>query len=270
MFRHLILATTIAVTLSGCAQMTAGSRPHTDTGTPDISTFLHPENARPDGMSDIRYQLLNETGKTLGFRGGRAERAAELRRTLEHRATTLDALYDFRPLLSPEGWLPPVIDEARDVAHVTGEQFRTADTVWTIVSPERFVSNPPGWRTWLFTGLSDKVTPPDGSVIPEDRSQRKVWEQAVRTGWQEGRDAADQILEANFNRLNRDYRGMMLYAMLRSRGMISAPAVSDTVQSVTGSTTKLVTGDRVRRLKQHAGFELNKTHWRPPISTEKP
>ncbi|EME9831906.1 conjugal transfer protein, partial [Salmonella enterica] len=57
MFRHLILATTIAVALSGCAQMAAGSRPHTDTGTPDISTFLHPENARPDGMSDIRYQL---------------------------------------------------------------------------------------------------------------------------------------------------------------------------------------------------------------------
>lgn len=52
MFRHLILATTIAVALSGCAQMAAGSRPHTDTGTPDISTFLHPENARPDGMSD--------------------------------------------------------------------------------------------------------------------------------------------------------------------------------------------------------------------------
>lgn len=63
MFRHLILATTIAVALSGCTQMAAGSRPHTDTGTPDISTFLHPENARPDGMSDIRYQLLNETGK---------------------------------------------------------------------------------------------------------------------------------------------------------------------------------------------------------------
>ncbi|OJL28393.1 hypothetical protein BK260_26400 [Escherichia coli] len=52
MFRHLILATTIAVALSGCTQMAADSRPHTDTGTPDISTFLHPENARPDGMSD--------------------------------------------------------------------------------------------------------------------------------------------------------------------------------------------------------------------------
>ncbi len=63
--------------------------------------------------------------------------------------STLNALYDFRPLISPEGWLPPVIDEAQDVAHITPDQIRTSSRVWTIIRPERFVSNPPGWRDWL-------------------------------------------------------------------------------------------------------------------------
>ena len=88
MFRHLILATTIAVALSGCTQMAADSRPHTDTGTPDISTFLHPK-CPPRRHVGYPLSVAERDRKTLGFRGGRAERAAELRRTLEHRATTL-------------------------------------------------------------------------------------------------------------------------------------------------------------------------------------
>lgn len=263
-----LLAGLIIATLTGCAgtERAAALPAATQAAPPDINQLLSPDNDKPAGMSDTRYQMLTETGQTLGFRGGRAQRAWELRQALETRDSSLNALYDFRPLLSPEGWLPPVIDEARDVAHITGEQIRTANTVWSIVVPERFVSNPPGWRSWLLTGLSTETTAPDPAVIPEDSDQRKVWERAVRKGWEDGRVAADHILEANFNRLARDYRGMMLYALLRRQGMISGPQVTDTVQSVTGTRDKLVTGDRVRRLKTHAGFELNKTHWRPAVT----
>lgn len=51
----------------------------------------------------------------------------------ECRESTLNALYDFRPLISKEGWLPPVIDEAQDVAHIRPDQIRTASRVWTIL-----------------------------------------------------------------------------------------------------------------------------------------
>ena len=44
-------------------------------------------------------------------------------------------------LISREGWLPPVIDEAQDVAHIQPDQIRTASRVWTILRPERFVGN---------------------------------------------------------------------------------------------------------------------------------
>lgn len=68
--------------------------------------------------------MLTDAGKTLGFRGGKAQRSWELIQALNARESTLNALYDFRPLISPEGWLPPVIDEAQDVAHITPDQIR--------------------------------------------------------------------------------------------------------------------------------------------------
>lgn len=64
--------------------------------------------------------------------------------------------------------------------------------------------------------------------------QRKVWETALRQGWQEGRQNADLTLEANQKTLTRDYRGMMLYSLLWRQGMITRPDVSDQMQTVTG------------------------------------
>lgn len=52
-------------------------------------------------------------------------------------------MYSFQPLISSEGYLPPVIAEAKDVAHITNEQIRTANRAYDIVVPARFVSNPP-------------------------------------------------------------------------------------------------------------------------------
>lgn len=178
--------------------------------------------------------MLTDAGKTLGFRGGKAQRSWELIQALNARESTLNALYDFRPLISPEGWLPPVIDEAQDVAHITPDQIRTSSRVWTIIRPERFVSNPPGWRDWLLRGFQQQ--PPGYRRQRRSRRQRatKSVETALRQGWQEGRQNADLTLEANQKTLTRDYRGMMLYSLLWRQGMITRPDVSDQMQTVTG------------------------------------
>lgn len=67
--------------------------------------------------------------------------------------------------------------------------------------------------------------------------------------------------------LTRDYNGMMLYSLLWRQGMISRPEITEQQQTVTGTSNKMITGDRVRRLKTHAAFELQKTRWRPAITT---
>lgn len=237
---------------------------------PSVEHYLEPARPTTEEVSESRRQLLEESGLTIGFRGGKAERAWELRQVLDGRGERLDKLYDFRTLISREGWLPPVIDEAVDVAHITPRQIRTASRVYEIILPERFVSNPPSWRTWLMAGLSASGVDESLPVTPENSVQRGLWQAAIRKGWGEGRVSADQTLQANFNRLTRDYRGMLLYSQLLRQGFITAPVVTDQQQTVTGDRQKLTTGDRVRKLKENAGFIPDKTQWQPVIRRVQP
>ncbi|MGS6320989.1 type IV secretory system conjugative DNA transfer family protein, partial [Enterobacter hormaechei] len=114
-----------ALLLTGCAAEHPAPTTDASVPPPDMQAWLNPERQRPDSISETRWQMLTDAGRTLGFRGGKSQRAWELTQALNARESTLNALYDFRPLISPEGWLPPVIDEAQDVAHITPNQIRT-------------------------------------------------------------------------------------------------------------------------------------------------
>lgn len=233
---------------------------------PSMSAYLSPEADDHDGVNDTVYQMLTEAGKTEGFRGGKAQRAWELRQSLEQRASQLDNTYLFSPLINRQGWLPPVIAEATSLATITDKQMRTANHVYNILVPERFVSNPPSWRQYLFAGLSVKSSPTD-TVIPRNRAERNILQNAIKKGWQEGRQSADDTLAANFNRLTRDYTGMMRYSLLVKQKMVTPPVITEQQQTVSGTREELMLGDKVRDLKQRAGFELDKKRWQPVIQT---
>ncbi|WP_061800673.1 type IV secretory system conjugative DNA transfer family protein [Serratia ficaria] len=236
---------------------------------PGMDHYLDVSSNSKSDITDARAEIIRSAGHTIGFRGGKAQRAYELVNALKARESTLNALYDFRTLISKEGWLPPVIDEAQDVAHITADQIRTASRVYQIILPERFVSNPPSWRTWLLAGLSTSApSVREAGVIPKNSDERTVWQEAIEKGWHDGREGADHTLEANFNRLTRDYRGMLLYSRLLREGYVSRPEISDKQQSVSGNRKKLVTGDRVRNLRKHAEFNQSKGDWKPVINTE--
>jgi len=231
-----------------------------------IQDYLNPAANDYNGLSDTVWQMLNDAGQTVGFQGGKAQRAWELRQILTERDSTLSAMYDFRPLISRQGYLPPVIATSADLAHVTPDQIRTAYRTYNILVPARFVSNPPGWRTWLLPGLANKrIDAPDASVRPKNSKEKAVWEAAVRKGWEDGRQSADRTLESNFNRLTRDYTGMLRYSTLLQQGIIQAPDVKESQQSVTGTRDELLIGDKVKRIQDPAGFVVDKNKWKPVI-----
>lgn len=260
-------------TLALLAMMLAGHAMADDTplsaAPPDIQHYIDASDGDKSDITDARADMIRQAGRTVGYQGGKAQRAWELQQALTVDNSTLNALYDFRTLISNDGWLPPVIDEAQDVAHITPDQIRTASHVYQIISPERFVSNPPSWRSWLLAGLdTSAASTPANGILPKTSDEKKIWRTAMENGWQEGRAGADHILEANFNRLTRDYRGMVLYSELLRQGFITRPRVSDEEQTVSGNRQKLVTGDRIRRIREHAGFTPDKRAWQPVINTE--
>ncbi len=240
-----------------------------DMPPPDISSYLSPGKNDFGGLSETEWQMFNDAGHTVGFQGGKAQRAHELRNGLLNRDELLNRLYDFRPLISKQGYLPPVIVTAKDIAHVKPEQIRTAHRTYTILLPARFVSNPPTWRAYLLLGLNNqRADAPDISVHPKNSKERAVWQQAVRRGWEEGRQSADRTLESNMNRLTRDYAGMLRYSTLLQQGMIHSPEISETQQTVTGSANDLMLGDKTRRIEKPGGFILDKKSWKPSVRKE--
>lgn len=252
--------------LTGVLLCLAGSVMADEAPPADMNTYLNPDVNDHAGISDTVYQMLSDAGRTVGFQGGKAQRAYELKQALATRESSLSAVYDFRPLISRQGYLPPVIDQATDLAHITPDQIRTAYRTYNLLVPARFVSNPPSWRNWLLLGLaSTRVAAPDVSVRPKNGDEEDVWQSAIKKGWDEGRIAADRTLEANFNRLTRDYTGMLRYSTLLQQGLIEAPDITEEQQSVTGSRDQLLIGDKVKRIKDPAGFIVDKHRWKPVV-----
>ncbi|HGW4499644.1 type IV secretory system conjugative DNA transfer family protein [Stutzerimonas nitrititolerans] len=237
---------------------------------PTLESLQNPSSEESTGVPDLRRQMLLEAGKTVGFRGGMAAKAHLLHGALGRRSDELDKMFQFSPLITTSGTIPPVIVEARDVAAFSPDQIRTADRVYKITRAERFVSVPPTWRDYLYVGLpaSGKVELPDFAARPQTSEEEAIWQAAVAEGWEDGQKQAVQILEANFNRLTRDYRGMLLYSTLLQNDMIGKTQVAESQQTVTGDGQQLMLGDKLKRVTKRAEFVPDPKRWRPTVTKE--
>jgi len=257
--------------LVGChACIAATADPHSVDQAPSFQEVL-------DGFQNlsedtVRIGVLQEMGETIGFRSGMVWEAQNIARVLQKRELDLDRIFMFGSLITQQNTLPPVIVEAQDVASISPEQFRTANKVYTIIKPEEFVSVPPTWRDYLFTGLQLKseLIYPGEDAKPKNSAEREAWEKAVSKGWEDGTKQASNILEENFNRLIRDYTGMLRFSSLLKQGMISSTQVASTTHTVApeSSVDKLTIGEQHRTIIKKSEFQVNPEKWRPVITKD--
>lgn len=240
----------------------------TESAPATLDALLNPRATATGNTSPLRIQMISDAGRTVGFRGGVASRAAAIRASLEKRGPELDSLFNFAPLIMPSGALPPVIVEAQDVASFSSQQYRIASTVYRIERGERFVSVPPTWRDYLYTGLptNPNVALPIAEAQPKTTEETEAWQRAVRAGWQDGLAHAAAILRANFSRMTRDYNGMLAYSTLLQKGMISQTRVAETQRVVTGNANELMIGDTTRKLTAPAQLQPDANRWTPAVS----
>lgn len=259
---------TAAVAATG--SMTSDPRLNSNGSALSLDALMNPTSQASTGVNSLRAQLLADGGRTVGFRGGLASRAQDLIVALHQRERALDVQFEFGPLVSPSGVLPPVIVESRDVAAFSTDQIRMANVVYKKEREERFVSVPPTWRDYLLVGLPTQVNVelPVMEARPVDAAEMKIWQESVQQGWQEGAAQAMTILEANFNRLTRDYKGMLLYSTLLQHQMVGQSQVAESSQTVTGDSGQLTLGDKMRRLIGKAEFQVDASKWRPVIKVE--
>ena len=240
--------------------------------TLDSLVNIPKENEITDGDSklpfDIRGDAIKEAALSYGARGGLASRTWHIRRELEQTARYMDKIYDFRQLLipAPSGLLiePPVISEAMDAILIDnqGMDVALADRVLNINKNARIVTAPRTWRFYLERQWGD-VTPPPDILRPSNDKERAQWQKYVTQGWNSGIDQANEIFQADLNKLTADFKGMVRYRELLAQGMVSPPYTSQVYRGVTGNGDTMRVGDRAMTITELPKLQAGTEKWQP-------
>ena len=217
---------------------------------------------------DIRFEAVREGALSYGARGGLAWRTYEIRMEMETRARYLDQVFDFRQLLipAPSGLLiePPIIGESLDAMTIEqgGLEAAVSDRYYNISRNARIVSAPRTWRAYLERQWGE-VTPPPDLLRPETADERKKWEEYFDRGWKAGVEQADDIFQADLNKLTADYQGMVRYRTLLSQGMVSPPYALQVDRGVTGGGNEMRVGDRAVSITGLPALQPETQEWSP-------
>lgn len=208
------------------------------------------DEAKADDLGlKIRSDAMHEAGLSYGARGGLASRTFQIQRRLAEYDKSLSKTYDFNRLLIPEasGLLvePPIISAAERAVIVKsgGQAAATADRVYRINHGARIVTAARNWRLYLERDWGI-VEPPPSILLPRNEEERRYWRDLVKEGWEEGLKQAEEIYEADLDRMTADYLGMIRYRELLAQGMVSPPYTLADERGITGGGNEMRIGDR--------------------------
>ncbi|MDD3182869.1 MAG: type IV secretory system conjugative DNA transfer family protein [Alphaproteobacteria bacterium] len=207
-----------------------------------------PESSDIVGLQ-IRNDALKEAALSYGARGGLAYRTFEIQRRLTEHEMSLGKTYDFTRLLiaAPSGLLiePPIVSEGQRAVIVNGggQEAAVADRVYRINRAARIVTAPRNWRLYLERDWG-RVDPPPTLLLPRNDDERELWRDLVLEGWNAGISQAEEIFEADLDRMTNDFVGMVRYRELLAQGMISPPYAMHEDRGVTGGGSEMRVGDR--------------------------
>ncbi len=238
----------------------------TDTLTADVGYVQISDLPNASGsINPIRLQALQEASTDLGANGALAWRSLQINHSLEKETSLLDHVFNFNQLLLSHNVLPPVLTEGDDATNLSSnEAIRIDQKTYKIVSPARFVTAAPTWRTYLWMNY-DKPTLPDHSLLPTTKAEALIWNGYFKQGWKQGLEQANDIFAANLSQLKRDYAGIILYRKLLAEHMVSAPYVAEADLGVTGDGNEIHIQDQVLRITAQSQLEPNSAHWTPVL-----
>jgi len=254
-FRYALVALLLVL---ACAGMTGSAcaadvLPEASPPPPTLQELLEQKkgiDGKPDVMGlQIRGDAVREAALSYGARGGLAHRTFEIQRRLAEYDASLGHLFDFSRLLLPaqSGLLvePPIVSEAQRAVIVNGggQEAAVADRVFRINRVARIVTAARNWRLYMERDWG-VVDPPPGLLLPRDGEERDAWRKYVKEGWDAGVQQAEEIFEADLDRMTNDFVGMVRYRELLAQGMISPPYALHQDRGVTGGGSEMRVGDR--------------------------
>jgi defect-in-organelle-trafficking protein DotC len=304
-FRYLAAVSLIAMTVSGCTSTSsvmpspdavdspkeaplrvdvnpgykAGTVDYKIEKTADLGDILAKESVKKkkneepkEGIDRLRDPAMIETATAYGVRAGLAHETAQINKRMQANSAMLTKSYNFQALmiLGPNGSMitPPVISEAVDPWETFdgGKTLRVADTVYEIIDQSRFAPVAPMWQTYLITSFDEAPKPPE-ALLPQDDRELATWNKAIKQGWDKGREQAHDIYQANLDRLNRDFEGMVRFKKLLEEKKVSAPLVAVAPLGTTGTGQDMRVGDVGIRITQDPTLQVAPKKWDASATT---
>lgn len=259
---NIVLGATSILMLFVSTASLAAQKITADVGYVSTKNYTSVENQ----VNPIRLKAIKETATTLGARGGLAYRGFQINQSLKDQARELDQIFNFNQLLINNNVLPPVLVTSNNNANLSSQTaIRYASKTYKIITPARFVTAAPTWRTYLWMSYK-KPELPDKTLLPNTKAEAEVWNKYIRTGWEQGLEQANAIFDANLNRLKRDYMGIVLYRKLLAQGMVSAPYIAKANLGVTGDSKEIRIDDRVMRITKGSALQPDSKQWKAIIT----
>ena len=166
-------------------------------------------------------------------------------------------------------WRPPVISELEDVVQIgaKGRFLKTIEGVYRIIQEERFVDQPPRWQDYLFSGVIKSNSTIATVSLPRNRSERRLWADALRSGWQQGVYQATEEIQRRIRRLGRDWNGMLAYVDLKLQGKVKSGYVARNSTGVEGGGSEMNVNARTYQITNDVSLNPKSDQWRAIGST---
>lgn len=227
-----------------------------------LSTNIDNSANSKDQVTELRQQALSEVAGSLGASAGLAARMRVINQDLQKNNAYLDQIFNFSRVKLDNGALAPVLVEGlSNYAQENDDEVRIADKIYKIETPAKFVSVYPTWRDYLqFTFPSVDIPPK--AVLPKNAAEKAIWDEWVKKGWSEGERQADNIFDASYGRLTRDFNGMIKFKILLAQGLITKPVIAKSNMGVTGGGNQMAVNDQIFRIVDHAALVPDQSKWK--------
>lgn len=251
--------------LGSCATQRSSSSVDT-TSLADLSS-LSQQDLKSERLftSKIRLDALKETALSLGAQGGLAWKASAINNMLAASDKQLSQVFNFTGLILDNHVLPPVMQESQQSLQLDDPNtIRLADHTYKILKQARFVTTAPIWQDYLWMNYS-KPELPDSTLLPRSSEERALWIKYIHIGWRNGVAQAQSIYADNLARLERDFKGMVLYRKLLAKNMVSKPFVAKTNLGITSDGGQMRISDQVLRITATPTLNTNVKQWKPAL-----
>lgn len=259
----------MAITAMGLALTVSGSICRGEDIPPDLARIqakTAPDVYTSKEFKDLRPEAIREAARTLALQAAVKWRYGQILEELQQNEASISSVFDFRSMLIHNGRvLPPVIVEGQKGLKLESDTVaQSVDVTYRILQPAKFVTAPPHWRDYLWQEFAaeEDVNP---AVLPKDSGEREIWKKAAAEGWQKGIVQAEQVYQANLNRMARDFRGMLRFNLLLTQNIISMPLLAEGNLGVQVAGETLDVNQKVFRITMPSQWRRT-DEWKPVVS----